>query len=196
MTRFRKWAALFALITLMLALTVPAGAEHEVSSFTFTHYASGGIQEELPAIILLENKNSTFTKYQVAFPSCTCRDAASNYWSVMYVELLNTKDTRAEAAIRSISFGYNKGVRVGMWGDSDPIMGRPEYTSDYMDENFVQQLVGVTKAEVDDWDGYGTQIDTVDVDAVSGATVSTSNITSVLQSLFEYHCDKYYGDKE
>ena len=83
-----------------------------------------------------------------------------------------------------------------MWGDSDPIMGRPEYTSDYMDENFVQQFVGVTKAEVDDWDGYGTQIDKVDVDAVSGATVSASNITSVLQSLFEYHCDKYYGDKE
>lgn len=197
MERFRKWIAFLALLTLMLALTLPAGADHEVGSFTFTHFASGGIQEELPAIILLENKNSTFTKYQVAFPSCTCRDAASNYWSVMYVELLNTKDTRAEAAVRAVSFGYNnKDVRVGLWGDSDPIMGHPEYTSDYMDENFVQKLVGVTKADVDGWDGYGTQLDAVDVDAVSGATVSTSNITSVLRSLFEYHCDKYYSDKE
>jgi len=181
---------------LVLALTVSASAAKEVNSFTFTHYASGGIEEELTAVILLENKNSTFTKYQVAFPSCTCRDAASNYWSVMYVELLNTKDTRAEAAIRAISFGFNKDVRVGMWGDSDPIMGHPDYTSEYMDENFVQRLVGTTKADVDAWGGYGTQVDAVDVDAVTGATVSTSNITSVLQSLFEYHCDKYYGNKE
>lgn len=196
MNRFRKWTAFLAALTLILALSVSASAAREVNSFNFTHYASGGVEEELTAVILLENKNSTFTKYQVAFPSCTCRDAASNYWSVMYVELLNTKDTRAEAAIRAISFGYNKDVRVGMWGDSDPIMGHPEYTSEYMDENFVQRLVGTTKADVDGWGGYGTQVDAVDVDAVSGATVSTSNITSVLQSLFNYHCDKYYSNKE
>ena len=183
-------------LILVLALAAPAMAAYEVNQITFTHYASGGVTEELPAVILLENKNQTFTKYQVTFPSCTCRDAASNYWSVMYVELLNTKETRAEAAIRAISFSENKGVRVGMWGDSDPVMGRPEYTSDYMNENFVQPLVGKTKADIDAWGGYGTQVDGIDVDAVSGATVSTSNITSVLQSLFEYHCDKYYAGKE
>jgi len=35
-------------------------------------------------------------------------------------------------------------------------------------------------------------IDAVDADAVSGATVSTSNITSVIKALFQYHADKYY----
>ncbi len=180
----------------LFALAVPASAAYEVNQLTFTHYASGGVTEELPVVILLENKNKTFTKYQVTFPSCTCRDAASNYWSVMYVELLNTKDTRAEASIRAISFSENKGVRVGMWGDSDPIMGRPDYTSDYMNEHFVQPLVGETKAQIDAWGGYGTQVEGIEPDAVTGATVSTSNITSVLQSLFAYHCDKYYAGKE
>lgn len=190
--------ALFLVVAVLILAAVPAaaGAEYQFNTVPFTHYASGGVTEELEAVILMENSNSTFTKYQVAFPSCTCRDAASNYWSVMYIELLNTKDTRAEAKVRSVSFNENKDVRVGMWGDSDPVMGHPEYTSDYMNENFVQKLVGRTKADFDSWEGYGKQVDGVDVDAVTGATVSTSNISSVIRGLFEYHCNKYYKDKE
>lgn len=190
--------ALFLVVAVLILAAVPAaaGAEYQINTVPFTHYASGGVTEELEAVILMENSNSTFTKYQVAFPSCTCRDAASNYWSVMYIELLNTKDTRAEAKVRSVSFNENKDVRVGMWGDSDPVMGHPEYTSDYMNENFVQKLVGRTKADFDSWEGYGKQVDGVDVDAVTGATVSTSNISSVIRGLFEYHCNKYYKDKE
>lgn len=195
MKKIRSIFALTLLLVCLMAISTPAFAAKEIESFPFTHYASGGVTEELTAVILFENKNSTFTKYQVAFPSCTCRDAASCYWSVMYVELLNKKDTRAEAAIRAISFGENKGERVGLWGDSDPVMGHPDYTSDYMNENFIQVLVGKNKAALDAWGGYGTQVEGVDVDAVSGATVSTSNITSVLQSLFAYHCDKYYANK-
>jgi hypothetical protein len=34
-----------------------------------------------------------------------------NYYSVCYVELLNTKKTPQEAAIRAISFGDNMGLR-------------------------------------------------------------------------------------
>jgi len=195
MKSIRKIIAITVICICIAALCVPAGAERQVDTINFTHYASGGVTEELTGVILFENSNSTFTKYQIAFPSCTCRDAASCYWSVMYVELLNTKETRAEAKIRAISFGQNKGENVGLWGDSNPIMGHPDYTAEYMNENFVQKLVGVTHEQVDSWGGYGTQVETVDVDAVSGATVSTSNITSILQSIFEYHCDKYYADK-
>lgn len=191
----KKALLLVIAVLILAAVPVAASAEYQFSTVPFTHYASGGITEELEAVILMENSNSTFTKYQVAFPSCTCRDAASNYWSVMYIELLNTKETRAEAKIRSVSFNENKDVRVGMWGDSDPIMGHPEYTSDYMNENFVQKLVGRTKADFDSWEGYGKQVDGVEVDAVTGATVSTSNISSVIRGLFEYHCNKYYKDK-
>ena len=48
---------------------------------------------------------------------------------------------------------------------------------------------------MDAWEGYGTQLATVDVDAVAGATVfETANVTSVLQALFDYHAQKYYGE--
>ena len=178
---------------LLLLLAGAAQASAELNTIPYTQYASGGTPTEMEAVILFENKNSTFTRYQVAFTSCTCRGAESNYRSVMYIELLNTKETAGEASIRSISFGELKGVTVGMWGDSDPVYMRPDYTKEYMNENFVQKLVGVKKADFDAWTGYGDILSAVDVDAVAGATVSVSNVTSVIRALFQYHADKYYA---
>ena len=59
-------------------------------------------------------------------------------------------------------------------------------------KNLVQPLVRTNKAQYDAWEGYGDVLDAVEPDAVSGATVSTSNITSVIKGLFQYHADKYY----
>ena len=177
---------------LLFAAVFPFSAHAEITTFPYTQYASGGIPTELEAVILFENKNSTFTRYQVAFTSCTCRGPERNYRSVMYIELLNTKQTAEEASIRSISFGELDGATVGLWGDSNPVMGRPDYTAEYMNENFVQALVGTSKAMYDGWDGYGTMVEAVDADAVTGATVSVSNITSVIKGLFQYHAAKYY----
>ncbi|MGI6192363.1 MAG: hypothetical protein ACOYI3_02190 [Christensenellales bacterium] len=188
-------ALTLALLTVFALTACGSTAEKEEGfpQFNFTHYSSGGVTEEFTAVILFERSNSTFTAYQVGFTSCTCRDTAVNFASVMYVELLNTKQTAAEAAIRTISFGKKDGYTAGFWGDSDPIHGKPEYTKDYMDENFVQKLVKKTKAEFDAWEGYGKGLSGIDMDALTGATVSTSNITSVLKSLFEYHANKYYN---
>ena len=177
---------------LLFAAVFPFSAHAEITTFPYTQYASGGIPTELEAVILFENKNSTFTRYQVAFTSCTCRGPERNYRSVMYIELLKTKQTAEEASIRSISFGELDGATVGLWGDSNPVMGRPDYTAEYMNENFVQALVGTSKAMYDGWDGYGTMVEAVDADAVTGATVSVSNITSVIKGLFQYHAAKYY----
>ena len=179
-------AALFASV-----FCIPAFADNDM--IPYTQYASGGTPTDLEAVILFENSNKTFTKYQVAYTSCTCRGPERNFRSVMYIELLNTKDTPEEAAIRQISLGELDGVTVGLWGDSNPIMGHPDYTAEYMDENLVQKLVGTTKADYDAWEGYGDVIEAVDADAVSGATVSVSNMTSVIKALFQYHADKYYS---
>lgn len=178
---------------LLLAALLLAGCGEKTAapcpSFTYTHYASGGTAEKYTALILFEQSCSTFTSYQVAFSSCTCRDSLVNYVSVCYVELLNTKPRADEAAIRSISFGDNR----GLWGDSNPNYYISDYTQQYMDENFVQSLVGARKADFDAWAGYGSQLEQVDADAVTGATVSSGNITSMLRSLMEYHADKYYS---
>jgi major membrane immunogen (membrane-anchored lipoprotein) len=180
----------------LMLLLCGCGAETEeapdtvgpYASFEFTHYASGGTAETYTAVILFEQSNSTFTAYQVAFNSCTCRDSLANYLSVCYVELLNTKNTADEAAIRSVTFGENR----GLWGDSNPNYYVPEYTETYYNEHFVQSLVRLTKADFDAWGGYGSEL--TGVDAVTGATVSAGNITSMLKSLFAYHAEKYYGD--
>lgn len=164
----------------------------EFREFTFTHYSSGGTPDEYQAVILFEQSCSTFTAYQVAFASCTCRDPLVSYLSVCYVELLNTKNSSQDAAIRTITFGDN----MGLYGDSNPNYYIPEYTEEYMDENFVQRLAGATKYDFDAWNGYGDQLSYVDADAVSGATVTTGNVTSMLKSLFQYHADKYYGEEK
>lgn len=182
---------------LLAALVLAAGLAFAggLTTVPYTQYSSGGIATEMDAVILFENKNSTFTRYQVAFASCTCRGAESNYRSVMYIELLNTKDTAGEAKIRSISFSDVKGTTVGMWGDSNPIYMQPDKTFEYMDENFIQKLVGMTKNDFDAWEGYGDVVDAVEADAVAGATVSVSNITSVVRAMFDYHAEKYYKGK-
>lgn len=194
----KKRIIIFLLLTALILSGCGTGGKssgvdgtQQYPTFTYTHFASGGTREEYTAVILFEQSNSTFTSYQVAFSSCTCRDSLVNYYSVAYVELLNNKKSADEAAIRSITFGNN----MGLWGDSNPNYYIAEYTQDYMDENFVQQLVKSTKADIDAWGGYGTQVEAVDPDAVSGATVSTSNITSMLQGLFRYHSEKYYPEK-
>ena len=64
-----------------------------------------------------------------------------------------------------------------------------------MEQNFVQRLVGASKKDFDAWKGYGRQLPCVDADAVTGATVTTSNVTSMLKSLFKYHVQKYYSVK-
>lgn len=197
MNRRKLAPGISALLICCIVFTCGCAAARQESSgtdafptFEYTHYASGGTQEKYTAVILFEQNCSTFTSYQVAFSSCTCRDALVNYYSVCYVELLNTRESGDKAAIRAITFGNNQ----GLWGDSNPNYYHHDYTQQYMDENFVQQLVGVTKAEADAWGGYGTQLEVIDADAVSGATVSTGNITSMLQGLFEYHAAKYYNN--
>lgn len=186
------------IIALLLALSVllcgcQGGAQSSESTaqyptFEFTHFASGGTEETYKAVILFEESCSTFTSYQVAFSSCTCRDSMVNYYSVCYVELLNTRPSADEASIRTITFGNNQ----GLWGDSNPNYYIADYTQEYMDEHFVQALVGATKADFDAWGGYGTQLGQIDADAVTGASVSSGNITSMLKGLFAYHAEHYY----
>jgi len=198
-----KKSRLLCVISLVLVLSLLLSACGEENSaapvndtpakgyntFEYKHYASGGTEETYTAVILFEQSNSTFTSYQIGFSSCTCRDSLVNYFSVCYVELLNTRESGDKAAIRTITFGNNQ----GLWGDSNPNYYMHDYTEEYMDENLVQPMVGATKEIFDKWGGYGTQIECVDPDAVTGATVSSSNITSMLKSLFEYHAEHYYN---
>lgn len=165
-----------------------AGLEYD--TFEYVHFASGGTEEKYNAVILFEQSNSTFTAYQVAYSSCTCRNPLVNYYMVCYVEILNSKKTAEEASIRDITCLDNKGV----WGDSNPNYYIAEYTEEYMNDHLTKGFVGCSKKEIDSFEGYGTWIEPLDADALSGATVSSSNMQSMLKGLMEYHVKKYYKD--
>ena len=53
-------------LCVILLLSTGAVAHAELKTFPYTQYASGGTPTELDAVILFENKNKTFTRYQVA----------------------------------------------------------------------------------------------------------------------------------
>ena len=161
------------------------------NNLTFTHYSTNGVVEDFDMDILFEESNSTFTAYQVAYLSCTCRDSLVSFKSVCYVEILNTKDSGDEAAIRYMTFGENK----GLFGDTNPNYNKPNHTEEYFDKNLVKPLIGVTKKEIDEFTGYGYLHETLDVDAMAGATVTATNLQSMLKSLFSYHKNKYYNGK-
>lgn len=164
--------------------------QNSANTFPFTHYSSGGTEEIYYAHILFEQSNATFTSYQVAYLSCTCRDTMANFYSICYVELLNSRPMADSSAIRAISFGKNR----GLWGDSNPNYYIAEYTEKYMDEHLVQPLVRATKEDFDAWKGYGSLLPQVEADAISGATVSSSNLISMLKGLFAYHVEHYYNE--
>ena len=114
-----------------------------------------------------------------------------NYKSVCYVEILNTRESGDDAAIRYITLGENK----GLFGDSDPNYNISDYTYEYYNDNLVKPLIGITKREIDEFKGYGYFVEGLNVDALTGATVTSSNLQSMLKSLFEYHKEKYYHGK-
>ena len=166
-------------------------AQNDDSKVKFTHYASGGTIEEYYMDIIFEESNSTFTAYQVAYSSCTCRDSLVNYKSVCYVEILNTRESGEDAAIRYITLGENR----GLFGDSDPNYNVSEFNYEYYNDKLVKPLIGITKREIDKFTGYGYLVEDLDIDALSGATVTSSNLQSMLKSLFKYHKEKYYHGK-
>lgn len=188
MKHIRHLLPVILALVLLAGCSAPEAPKTGPATFSYTHYASGGTAETYEATILFEEANSTFTAYQVAFASCTCRDSQSNFRSVAYVEILNTRPSGEEAAIRTITFGENR----GLWGDSNPNYYIAEYTQEYYDTHFVQKLVRLRKIDFDAWGGYGTMVE--GVDAIAGATVSTSNITSMLRGLMDYHARHYYDD--
>ena len=172
-------------------ITSCSNKARENNKLTFTHYASGGLEEKLDMDIIFEENCSTFTAYQVAYSSCTCRDSLANYKSICYVEILNTKDSGEDASIRYISFGENR----GLFGDSNPNYYISKYDEEYYDKNLFKPLIGITKHEIDEFSGYGNCIDALNVDAITGATVTYSNLQSMLKTLFKYHKDRYYNGK-
>lgn len=189
----------FALAACESACVGPECAASDDAAIPFTHVNGHGTEVERTSYLLFEYELAEYVKYQITYLSCTCRDAAVNYWQVAYVEVnLYTND------IRTISFGIDgeEGhYTAGMWGDSSPTPGG-KTTQDFVDD-FIPWLVGKSLTDLEGISVFSndayyeipantTAIAEQDlIDDFAGSSVSTNNMIRVMKELLRYHEENY-----
>ena len=148
-----------------------------------------------------------FIKYQVSYISCTCRPAATNYWSTAFFELtLPESGLLDDAVLKTMSFEIDSEdlYLSGFWADSDPIPSGMTY--EQIRDEYIAWYVGQTYGDLKDLN-FITDIDPVafsegegrtdySIDAYSGATVSTNNIIRVINAIFKHHGTDYHFEND
>lgn len=141
----------------------PLGAEQILP---YVHIDGFGTPTDMAAWISWEFEALDFVKYQIDYTSCTCRPESINKRSLLYVEIA-----------KGGTGGKTRRVWFDYWGDS-PAM--PDGTTrEEIETNFMPKLVNL-KAE-----------GVAELDAMSGATVTTANLKQILSALLAYHETKY-----
>jgi len=172
-------------------------SKEDNNKIEYTHYVRGGGSEKLKATILWEYANDTYTKYQVAYTSYVCTDPSVNYINVIYIELIN-RGTKEASIIRDISFStleetYNT-YNVGLWGDDKVSLGKEFYSG--IENSLLAKLRLSSYATISNLASKGfrnyTHIEGIDNDAISGGTISASNVVSIVKAIFDYHIENYY----
>jgi|GEM_PF-1832044 len=150
------------------APAAPAQFPGDGQLLRFTHVDGFGTETEDTAWLAWQFEALDYVKYQVAYTSCTCRPESINKRSLLYVEV--TKGGTG-GKIRRVWFDY--------WGDS-PVMPegtkREEIEKNWMPKLDNQKLDGLAK-----------------IDTMSGATVTTVNLKTILKAILEYH-NAHYGN--
>lgn len=224
--KFKKFAAIFILMAMVFSMSTVAAAPAEVKIQVGFDEINQFLNEELDlgegskanpvAIIPIQHVDGPldesdfaafvkfkyvardFVKYQVDYISCTCRQAADNYWSTVYLEMtLPESGLLDDAVIQTISYEKDPSDTyiVGFWGDSSPTPSGKTYEK--IRDEYIPYFIGKTYGELKDMhfitdidqDSYseGEGREDLKVDAFSGATVSTNNIIRVINAAFKYH---------
>ncbi len=148
------------------ATPVPAQFPGDGQLLKFTHVDGFGTETDDTAWLAWQFEALDYVKYQIAYTSCTCRPESINKRSLLYVEV--TKGGTG-GKIRRVWFDY--------WGDS-PVMPegakREEIEDGWMPKLANQKLEGIEK-----------------LDTLSGATVTTVNLKTILEAVLKYHNAHY-----
>ena len=178
----------------------------------FTHLNGHGDESAKQAYILYEFAARDYTKYQIAYLACTCREANVNFWSVALVTIGNENNEIQEISYRD-NGDANHPYSVGFWGDSNPTP--PGVTLEQFETFFFPFLIGKTYADLEgisyfsndsyfevspntttientpiDFDSNPDTPDVGIIDAFAGSSVSTNNIIRVFKELLLYHENK------
>lgn len=171
--------------------------EKDSNVIEYEHYTNGGVKETIEAEILWKYSTKAFTKYQVAYTSYVCSNPAVNFKNVIYIELTNVEGK--DATIRKISFSTieenNEGeFNVGLWGDY--IYSYDNNIYEGIEQNLLPKLISMNYNDINELaqKGYGNykHIDDIDLDAITGGTVSASNVVSIVKAIFDYHIENQY----
>jgi len=180
--------------------TVIPGGTSVDNVIPYIHLNGHGEETEKNGFILFEVEVRDYVKYQVAYLSCTCRDAVVNYYNVAYIEINKyTND------VRTLSFdkdGENGHYHPGTWGDSSGDENQNNVTFEMFEDDFFPWIVGKTSADLegiyyfnngDYFDLSNTKtIDETDlIDEFAGSSVSTNNIIRIVKELLSYHEENY-----
>lgn len=165
------------------------------------NHIDGPKEEDLfYAFVPFKYVSRNYVKYQIVFISCTCRPADLNVWSTAYVELtLPSSGKIADSEVKFFSFDSDSTGHYlgGFWGDSDPPPMSPKSTYERFKAEMIPYYVGKTYAQIKNFSTI-SDIKEFDVDAWSGATVSSNNILRAVQAIYAYHAtDSFFdGDPE
>lgn len=165
----------------------PAAGPAEIDGlgiYYVNHISGEGHEVSRPVKVLFEFKTLKFTKYQIAYLSCTWRPAERNYEQVAYVEL----DKNGTIKFLSFDVDSDGHYTPAVWGDSSPTPGGK--TKDDFAAELIPYFTGMTVDELAAFSTIDDMTDFEQVDSYAGSSVSVNNMLRALQGLQEYHMNK------
>ena len=169
---------------------------NQVAVIPFNHIDGPKEEDLFYAFVPFKYVARNYVKYQITFLACTCRPADLNVWSTAYVELtLPSSGKIDDAEVKFLSYDSDSTGHYlgGFWGDSNPSPIAPTATFEKFKAEMLPYYIGKKYAELA---GYNQISDFRDfnIDAWTGATVSSNNTLRAVQALFVYHATDPFFD--
>ena len=169
---------------------------NQIAVIPFNHIDGPKEEDLFYAFVPFKYVARDYIKYQITFIACTCRPAALNVWSTAYVELsLPSSGKIADAEVKFLSFEKDSTGHyiAGFWGDSNPSPLASTATLEKFNAEMLPYYIGKKYSELANYNQVGDFKD-FNVDAWTGATVSSNNILRAIQALYAYHATDSFFD--
>ena len=169
---------------------------NQIAVIPFNHIDGPKEEDLFYAFVPFKYVARDYIKYQITFIACTCRPAALNVWSTAYVELsLPSSGKIADSEVKFLSFEKDSTGHyiAGFWGDSNPSPLASTATLEKFNAEMLPYYIGKKYSELANYNQVGDFKD-FNVDAWTGATVSSNNILRAIQALYAYHATDSFFD--
>ena len=169
---------------------------NQVAVIPFNHIDGPKEEDLFYAFVPFKYVARNYVKYQITFLACTCRTADLNIWSTAYVELtLPSSGKIDDAEVKFLSYDSDSTGHYlgGFWGDSNPSPIAPTAKFEKFKAEMFPYFIGKKYSELKAYNEVSDFKD-FNVDAWTGATVSSNNNLRAIQALFAYHATDSFFD--